>query len=142
LIQQEISKGRPEGRPSKIQQSAPCTLSLHGLPKINRALDHAGGLPSSSTSLNLRAGRLDAVAQAHEFVLAPGLGSSALSNTRPGTLVPEAIRHSQATTIRLLRFLTIIAAGSCRQAQSTWSVWPLSTGLPVHTAKPLAISDA
>jgi hypothetical protein len=42
-----------------------------------------------------RGARLDAVAKAHELVLAPGLGSSALSNTRPGTVVPEAIRHSQ-----------------------------------------------
>jgi hypothetical protein len=48
---------------------------------------------------------------------APGLGSSALSNTRPGIFVPEAIRRSQAAIIRPLRFLKIIAAGSCRRAQ-------------------------
>jgi len=55
--------------------------------------------------------------QAHELQRAPGLSLSALSSTRPGTVVPEAIRHNQATIIRLLRFLTIIAADSCWQAQ-------------------------
>jgi hypothetical protein len=48
----------------------------------------------------------------------PGFSSSALSNTRADTFVPETIRHSEATIIRLLRFLTIIATGSCGQAQS------------------------
>jgi hypothetical protein len=82
--------------------------------KINRAQDHAGGIALQFDIAEFARGAgSDAVAQAHELVRAPGFGLSALSNTRlryPRTGSDPAI-------IRLLRLLTIIAAGSCRQAQ-------------------------
>ncbi len=102
----ETKKGDPEGRPSNIQQSAPSALSLPRHAKINRALDHTGGRIALQFDIAefARGAALDAVAQAHELQRTPGLGSSALSNARSGTFVPEAIRHSDATIIRLLRF--------------------------------------
>jgi hypothetical protein len=91
---------------------------LHRRAKIDRAQDHAGWIALQFDVAEFaRRAFLDAGAQAPELQRAPGLGLSALSNTRSGIFVPEAIRHSQAAIIRPLRFLTIIAAGSCRQAQ-------------------------
>jgi hypothetical protein len=85
---------------------------LHRLAKIDRAGSRRGIALQFDIAEFARGASLDAVTQAHELQRAPGLGSSVLSNTRPGIFVPEAVRHSQATIIRHLRLLTIIAAGS------------------------------
>jgi len=59
----------------------------------------------------------------------PGLGLSALSSTRPGTVVPEAIRHSHdhhpPASVPDDHRRRFVPASS-----TTWSVWPPSTAYP------------
>jgi hypothetical protein len=119
IDQREISKRLiPHPLPVSVQQLAPPPLLLHRHPKIDRAEDHAGRIALQFDIAEFACGAfLDAGAQARLNCCSRRACSSALSSTRPGTVVPEAIRHSQAAIIRPLRFLTIIAAGSCRQAQ-------------------------
>jgi hypothetical protein len=119
--------------PTAVRTTAPL---IHRHPRIDRAQDQAGGnVLQFDIAEFARRARLDAVAQAHELQRASSLGSSALSNTRPGTLVPEA-KPRPTTVIRLLRFLRSspqVRAGKL----NTWSVQPLSTAF-----RPLAISVA
>jgi len=106
----------PHPLPVSVQQSAPSALTSPAPENRSRTGSRWGITFQFDVAEFARGARLDAVAKAHGLQRTPGLGLSALSSTRPGTVVPEAI--ATATTItRLLRSLTIIAAGSCRQAQ-------------------------
>jgi hypothetical protein len=94
---------------------------LHRHAKINRARDRADVLQFDIAEFERGAG-LDAVTQ--WITKRPRTIASsarwALARCRPHAPVSSYRKrsvHSDATIIRLLRFLTIIATGSCRQAQ-------------------------